>query len=487
MITLEDLARLPPEHQLLLLEEEELRRERGRKLYRFFPDEGRFPRAGYLKHLQLFRFGATHRQRAFMAANRVGKSMAGLYEVALHMTGQYPDWWEGKRYRRPVRVWIAGDTAKSVRESLQDKMLGEWGDFGTGMIPRDCLLKWTPKAGVPETVDTFAVKHKSGQISRAEFKSYDQKRISFQATERDIILLDEEPPEDIYVECLTRTMTNNGLILLTFTPLKGVSSVVVRYLTNGVPVEGAINDSRALVSATWDDVPHLTEKDKVEILAEYPAEQRAARSKGVPMLGSGMVFTVPEEDLLCDPFDIPAHWPQGGGLDFGWDHPTGAARLAWDRDNGKDVLYLVATWRARQHTPAMVAPILKPWGDWLPWAWPHDGLQHDKGSGEQLATQYRNAGLNLMAERATFPDGSNGVEAGILEMLDRMKTGRFKVFNTCADFREEYRTYHRKDGIIVKVQDDVISAARYAVMMRRQWRTKPKQTKLRINTDWRRA
>jgi hypothetical protein len=182
-------------------------------------------------------------------------------------------------------------------------------------------------------------------------------------------------------------------------------------------------------------------------------------------LGSGRVFPVNPDDVTCRAFAIPDHWPQIAGIDFGYDHPSAAARLAWDRDN--DILYVTACYRAREFTPNMFAAAVRHWGSWLPWAWPHDGLQHDKGSGEQLASQYRDQGLNLLKVRATFVDGSYGVEAGVTEMLDRMQTGRLLVFSHLADWFEEFGLYHRKDGLIVKLNDDLISATRYAMMMRR--------------------
>jgi hypothetical protein len=115
----------------------------------------------------------------------------------------------------------------------------------------------------------------------------------------------------------------------------------------------------------------------------------------------------------------------------------------------------------------MFAAAVKPWGDWLPWAWPHDGLQHDKGSGEQLKTQYGAQGLKMLPLRATFPDGTSGLEAGVSDLLDRMQTGRFKVFAHLNDWFEEFGLYHRKDGLIVKENDDLMSATRYATMMLR--------------------
>jgi hypothetical protein len=114
-------------------------------------------------------------------------------------------------------------------------------------------------------------------------------------------------------------------------------------------------------------------------------------------------------------------------------------------------------------------------------AWPHDGLQHDNGSGEKLKDLYITAGLKMLPERATHDDGTNGVEAGLMEMLTRMQQGRWKVFSDCQHWLEERRMYHRDKGKVVKLKDDVISSSRYAMMMLRFAATKPiKPTKTRF-------
>ena len=230
--------------------------------------------------------------------------------------------------------------------------------------------------------------------------------------------------------------------------------------------------SRHVTRMTIADAEHYTEEQRAAIIASYPAHERKARAQGIPVLGSGRVFPIDEDTLKVKAFDIPDTWTQIGGLDFGWDHPTGAARLAHDRDT--DCIYVTASYGVREATPLIHAAALKPWGKWLPWAWPHDGLQHDKGSGDQLAQLYRDQGLGLLHERATFEDGSNGVEAGIAEMIDRMMTGRWKVFDHLEDWFGEFRLYHRKDGLIVKLNDDRISASRYAMMMKRSASRPPK-------------
>jgi hypothetical protein len=163
---------------------------------------------------------------------------------------------------------------------------------------------------------------------------------------------------------------------------------------------------RAVVRMTLDDAEHYTPQERAAIAAAYPEHEREARVKGWPAMGSGRVFPVAEEAIVCEPFAIPKHWPQINGLDFGWDHPFAAVNLAWDRD--ADCVYVCKDFAVREETPVVHAAAVKAWGDWIPNAWPHDGLQHDKGSGAALKDQYARQGLNMCAGRASFEDGGSG-------------------------------------------------------------------------------
>lgn len=243
-----NLVEMPPRGPLLarMEELEELNRLRGalsyrrarRKIDSFYPDEGPLRRELYPKHLQFFRAGSEHRERCFLAANRIGKTEGvGAYESALHLTGQYPKWWEGRKFTEPISAWAAGKDSKTVREIIQLKLLGPVGEFGTGMIPAEAIEGTTAKPGVPDAVESITVRHVSGGRSRMLLKSYDQGRDSFVGTEQHLVWLDEECNRDIYVECLTRTMTTDGLILLTFTPLLGMTDIVMDFL--GVNLENA--------------------------------------------------------------------------------------------------------------------------------------------------------------------------------------------------------------------------------------------------------
>lgn len=212
------------------------RHERS-KVFGYYPDSGPLRRELYAKHMEFFRAGTEHRERCMMAGNRVGKTEgAGGYEATLHLTGLYPDWWEGKRFDRPINALVAGDTGTTTRDVIQRKLCGAEGRLGTGLIPHSHLGDTTAKSGIPGAYDIVRVKHEiSGEWSTLQFRSYDQKRDAFQGTERELIWLDEEPPKDIYDECLLRTMTTGGIVICTFTPLKGLSDVALSYLPNLAP------------------------------------------------------------------------------------------------------------------------------------------------------------------------------------------------------------------------------------------------------------
>ena len=220
-----------------LLEAAALERTRrsGRRIDALFPDEGNLRRALYVKHLEFFKAGAVHRERLFLAGNRVGKSDTGCYEDTLHLTGEYPHWWEGRRFACPVEAWVAGDTSLTVRDILQQKLLGKWGEFGTGLIPRDALVHWTAKRGVPDTVDTIFVKSLAGGVSSLSFKSYAEGRENYQGSARHLIHCDEEPPSAIWTECLMRSMivphcAEGGICMITMTPVEGWSDLIETFL-----------------------------------------------------------------------------------------------------------------------------------------------------------------------------------------------------------------------------------------------------------------
>ena len=416
----------------------------------------------YAKQREFHEAGATFRERLFMAGNQLGKTYSGAYELAMHLTGRYPDWWQGRRFPYATRWMCGSESAELTRKGVQRILIGppelreEW---GTGAIPFDALKDTSLKQGVPDAISSAVVRHVSGEDSVIQFNSYDQGRTKWQADTVDGVWFDEEPPLPIYSEGLTRTNATGGLVFVTFTPLLGMSEVVKRYLLEKPAGTHVTN-------MTISDAEHYTPEQVAAIIASYPEHERDARAKGIPILGSGRVFPVAEDAIKIKAFPIPPHWPRIAAIDFGVDHPTAVVWLAWDRDT--DTIYVTDCYRRSEPGIAGHAMAVRARGDWMPIAWPHDGLQRDKGgSGEQLAVQYKQQGLNMLKDRATFEDGTNGVEAGLSDMLNRMQTMRLRVFSHLEDWFEEFRLYHRKDGMVVKINDDLMSATRYAIMMRR--------------------
>jgi phage terminase large subunit-like protein len=418
--------------------------------------------APYAKQVDFHNAGSSFRERLFMAGNQLGKTWAGAFETAMHLTGRYPDWWNGTRFPYAIRSMVGSESAELTRKGVQRLLLGppevrdEW---GTGAIPYDCIRDTSMKQGVPDAVSSIVVRHECGEDSVIQFNSYDQGRTKWQADTVNWVWFDEEPPLGVYSEGLTRTQAVGGQVCVTFTPLLGMSDVVKRYLIDKPA-------GTSVTSMTIYDAEHYTPEQREAIIAAYPEHEREARAKGIPILGSGRVFPVAEDAIKVRAFPIPPHWPRIAAIDFGVDHPTAVVWLAWDRDS--DTLYVTDTYRRSEPGIGGHAMAVRSRGDWVPIAWPHDGLQRDKGgSGEQLAKQYKDQGLNMLKDRATFEDGSNAVEAGLSEMLNRMQSMRLRVFAHLEDWFEEFRLYHRKDGLVVKVTDDLMSATRYGMMMRR--------------------
>lgn len=212
------------------------RTQRRNRIREFFPNEGPLRRELYVKHLEFFRLGAEHKERCFMAANRVGKTIVGGFEVTHHLTGEYPDWWEGRRFEGPTEWWAANDTGENTRDVVQKELFGPVGDWGTGLIPWSKIDgEPTSRRSLADAIDTARIKHVSGGTSFIGFKSFDQGRERFQGTAKHGVWLDEEPPEDVYAECLLRTMTTNGIVICTFTPLKGLSKVALMFLPHLAP------------------------------------------------------------------------------------------------------------------------------------------------------------------------------------------------------------------------------------------------------------
>lgn len=414
-------------------------------------------RDSYAKHMLFMAQGAKYRQRLFMAGNRVGKTEgAGGYELALHLTGRYPDWWQGRRFDHAITAWAAGDTRATARDILQKKIVGEHGKMKEAQAlvhPR--FMPFKPAAGfIPDSYSSIKVLHVSGGFSVLHFKSYDAGRETFQGTEVDVVLLDEEPPLDIYIECLTRTMTNNGIVMLTFTPLRGMSETVMSFFPDNDIREGEAN-GRYVVMAGWDDAPHLTEEAKQEMLATYPPFMRLARSRGLPQMGAGVIYPVDQASYMIQPFEISDNWKRAFGMDVGW-NCTAAVWGAYNEQEDRLVIY--SEHYAKQATPLENSHGIKGRGAWIPGVIDPASAGANQKDGTTLIGEYQGLGLDLTP-------ADNSVEAGIMRVWTMLSTGKLQIFSNCVNLLRELRGYIRDEkGRVVKQDDHACDAMRYLCM-----------------------
>lgn len=473
---------LAEQREALALHEELQRRAAGRKLLTYFPDEGPLRRELYPKHMEFFRLGPKKPERLMLAGNRIGKTESiGGYEVTCHLTGRYPPWWEGVRLNQPWEWWAAGDTRETTRDIQQAVLLGKPGDpsaEGTGLIPRDCILGTSAGPGaIANAISSVRVKHVGGWTNVLHFKSYDQRRQAFQGTKR-CIWLDEEPPMDVYTECLLRTAATGegagGLMLATFTPLLGMSDVVKSFL-EAEEAQGK-DGPKAVVMAGWDDAPHMTEAEKKRLLASIPPHQRDARSKGIPQLGSGAIYPVEESSFVIDPIRIPPHFRLAYGMDVGW-NKTASVWGALDPD--LDVLYLFREYAAGELHPSVHAAAIKgkEGSPKIPGVIDPAARGRLQKDGTQLIQDYTDLGLDITA-------ANNMVEAGLFEVLTRMTTNRLKVFNTLVGWLKEFRSYQRDEkGHVIKKNDHLMDCTRYLVNSGLEVAKAPAPPKAKRNKD----
>lgn len=403
--------------------------------------------------------GKTKPERLLMAGNQEGKTIAGSFELSCHMTGAYPEWWAGRRWDHPIKAWAAGVTNRKTRDVVQQRLFGKRGRWGTGMIPKELIGEPVMSRGLSGLIDYVEVEHvPTGGKSICWMKSYDESVDAWASDFIHEIWCDEEPPEEHWTEGLARLTTTNGGLTITFTPLKGISGVVRHFFPRPDTAE------RTCIRMGLKDALHIKPENHAKILSKYPEHERLARTEGLPVLGSGLVYTVPENAIAHPPFKPPSHWPRLIAIDMGGgQHPFAAVFLAWDRE--ADVVYIIDAYLSTQPQLAVHCSALRKWGPY-PVAWPHDVAAHSRGGGGQTyANLMRAEHLKMLPVHAQFEDGSNLVEPGIQLVHDRLYGTRLRVFDHLFQWFDEYRLYHRKAGKIVKEADDLMDATRYGCMM----------------------
>jgi phage terminase large subunit-like protein len=427
------------------------------------------PAEFYDPQMRFFAAGVGHHQRLIRGGNQVGKSFCCAFEASLHMTGAYPKWWPGRRFTKPTRGWVIGPTAQLVRDGPQKQLCARQGEFGTGTIPLAAFAgKPIMVPGGTGAIDTSSTTHSTDGardgVSTCTFKSFEMRSEKMQSESVDWIWIDERCSEEIYSELLARTTATDGILFLSYTPLKGGGELTYRFLNEYSP-------DRSDTRIEARDARHISPERRAQLEESYLPHEREARIHGIPQLGIARVFPFPIESLMRDfnpDTDIKSWARWIVGIDFGYGHPFAAALCAWVHDTEEFFVidgFKMERGEAFYHVKRIAAMCR---GLRIPIAWPHDGLTHEKGSGEPLADVYRRLGGPMLGTHAQNKGGGFHVEPAIEEMCGYMKRGCFTIASHMGELAEEILSYHRdEDYKIVKLRDDLISAGRYAFMMRR--------------------
>lgn len=399
--------------------------------------------------------------------NQVGKSLTAAVAVVYHATGLYPDWWQGRRLTGPSEILCVGLTNESTRDTCQRKIIGPDIDSPGrgGLLKPDLVVdKPTRRTGVPNAVDTIKVKHVSGGISYISFKSSEMGREKLQGLTLDIVWMDEEPDRDVFDELLMRLIKKKGQMLMTFTPLKGMSDLCIFLM----------EDDSGMVNKTvlpWAEAKHLDveEQEKIKKLYGGSPAQLDARMNGMPTFASGLVYPFPPEQIFCKRFQIEKWWPRLGAIDPGWRHPTACTVGALDPD--ADIIYIYSEYAESEKPVSTHASAIRRFGD-IDYAMDPAANQSDKAGGQKLMELYLDEfhpdgdWRHIPEESRRIFNADNAVMAGINDVYSRFEQGKLFIFDDLAKSRKEislYRWDEAKQGIprVVKKHDDLMDTIRY--------------------------
>ena len=424
-------------------------------------------------------------ERSIVLGSQQGKSHATSHEMAFSACDWWPDWHKGAHppapnIERPARFigWYCGVSSQAVRDNLQLKLLGpidQKDGLGTGAIPLDYIRGVTMARGIASFADSITVKRDSGGIGVLQSKTFEQDVRMFQGTPVDLALVDEDIGYDdrIYNELLARTISTDGRIIVSLTPMLGMTPIRKRFLAGGSNIFE--------VRGGLEQAAHIPPERRAAIIASIPENERAARIYGREQQGSGAVFNTPVADILfsLEPAQFLPWWPCGWAIDFSHfgqsasAHPFAAIFAV--KDPTTDTLYICDAWKLKGLPESHIQKIKShPYFDAVV-VWPHDGTQ-STSAGEQFANVYKRQGLNMHPQWATFKEGGYNFEAGISEIERRLASGKLKVARHLSEWLVEYQNYHMKDGKVVKEDDDLMSATRVLCMAHRHFKAMSDET-----------
>lgn len=430
--------------------------------------------------IKFFATGASPR-RGILAANRIGKTVSTCFETAYHLTGHYPDWWQGRRFTKPITVFVAGEGWEQVARVLQDELLGTKDvkikeHLGTGAIPRDCIITDTMRCDGANAIGV-EIKHVSGNNSYLLFGNYTQEVRNLQGFKLDLCVFDEQPPDDIFSELVTRTATTQGQVLCSFTPLKGLNGLVSKFWFEEEGYEH--------IRVSWDDVPEydpwgepfLLIETRRQLERDYLPHERDARKNGVPVMGKGAVFQL-------------RNWPTYKTGEYNFKDMPGVHRvIALDLGliNDKTVISLMywmpmeqEAWlhhqivvKGQEEANPMnyINHLMRPEVFGTPIVLPSDASTRGRYtmSSQSIRELFEEYELNVCQHPIMNPPDADGRVTnhkayGVNVMRQMLELGTLHVNENCQEFLREAQNYYVDEKGRFSDPDDCIDSARYALL-----------------------
>ena len=430
--------------------------------------------------IKFFATGTSER-RGILAANRIGKTVSTCSETAMHLTGQYPEWWTGKRFDKPITAMVAGEGWSQVALVLQAELLGTNDikiseQLGTGFIPRDSIVRDTMRGDGPNCIGV-EIRHTSGSNSYLLFANYTQEVRQMQGFKLNLAVFDEQPPDDFFSEIVTRTATTQGQVLCSFTPLKGLNGLVSKFWNHEEGYEH--------IRVSWDDVPEydpwgepfLLNTTRKQLERDYLPHERDARRHGVPVMGKGAVFQI-------------RTWPTYKTGDYDFRNIHGLHRvIALDLGlvNDKTVISLMY-WHPHEreawlHTQIVVQGVeeanpmnyinhlMRPEVFGTPIVLPADANTQGRYtmSSQSIRELFEGYELNVHPDAIMNPPDDQGRRTnnksyGINAMRQMLELGTLHVNENCVEFLREAQNYFVDPQGRFSDPDDCIDSARYALI-----------------------
>ena len=502
-----DLRNLSPEDrkeaELLLIEEAEYQKY-NTALKSFH--QSAYPWQKHLVNLSKAGDDGTpiHRIIGAIAGNRTGKSYAICGIIASHLTGIYPGWWRGKRFKKPIKAYYCGYDSKFNKRTPQEYLFGSQNrrikdEVGTGFIPKEVISDEGLVPGRDGGIASAQIRHKSGGWSSLEFHSYSMGAEAAQGFSAHVVVIDEQPPDEYFSEVVKRTMVTDqgpGLVYCGFTPLHGITPNIERFWNlpldpdqskNGflvktgkmIPVESLEKEENrgmerwAVINVGWDGVPHLTKQEMNETLAATPVYLHEAVRNGVPVGGHGRVYPHDSRVITYDPgntlIKMDWEWLIGIDIGFGTRDPAAGILACWDKDN--DTIYITDEFKDNVFTEQEMAQ--KIWGldKDVPVAWPDDaGRKGFKGQGT-VVSLLDDLDVNLLPEFFKNPPDLRGknhkeLAPGFAHLNSRFYSSRLKINKNCIMLLKEMENYQYKDGLTTQYTGEhhLCDAMRYCIM-----------------------